>query len=75
MKIACKNCRHYLRFFNDDGDEEAMGECHKNTPVVFMSKRDEPETYWPEVAEDNFCGKFRPYVMPPKAPSPEAGEV
>lgn len=37
-----------------------LGECRVLPPVILRSPNGEHETWWPEVAEDDWCGQHRP---------------
>lgn len=59
---ACADCSFYLK------DNKAQGSCHKSPPnLIFlgMNPKNNPPTpvrfsMWPEVANDAWCGDFKP---------------
>lgn len=51
---ACEGCRYF--HVTDD----ARQQCRIRPPTVVAHADDEPETVWPRVRRDDWCGQFKP---------------
>lgn len=60
MTSSCKTCRFYVKH----GTFSLYGNCHRYPPRVVVGhfdvdmSCDYPETEWPTVNENDFCGEF-----------------
>ena len=54
----CENCR----FFNQEEEGNALGECRRRSPYLLSVEEDEnsPIGAWPIVAAEEWCGEFQP---------------
>ena len=73
LNVKCKHCKFYspYREIGTEGKHKAYGQCREDSPKVigYSTQRDDkgPMSFFPEVLENEWCGKYQPdpYSPPP----------
>lgn len=66
--MKCYQCRFYQpteKRVRLNGKITALGQCRLNPPVVVYIQRDATAyTYWPDIREEDWCGRFELQPLP-----------
>ena len=63
--MKCEDCKYFEPITDCDGNDDVVGECRRNTPLLrafVLSDNDKyklgKDAIWPEVLTDDWCGEF-----------------
>jgi hypothetical protein len=62
-KETCRNCKYFNQYLAEDGDHDAIGDCHRYPPVLqpgfdCLNDRDSDVFDFPTTEGKFWCGEF-----------------